>query len=85
MSMRIRLLPAAVALLACATAATAQRADQLSRATRTFVSVAEPVVALVNVTVIDGTGAAPRTGQTIVIRDGKIAAVGPSASVPAPA
>jgi imidazolonepropionase-like amidohydrolase len=71
-------------LLAVAAPAGAQRADQLSRATRAYVSVAEPVVALVNVTVLDGTGAPARPGQTIVIRDGKIAAVGPSASVRAP-
>ena len=83
--MRLSGVPAAVALFACATVATAQRADQLSRTTRTFVSVAEPVVALTNVTVIDGTGAAPRAGQTIIIRDGRIAAVGPSTSVSAPA
>jgi imidazolonepropionase-like amidohydrolase len=43
------------------------------------------VVALTGVTVIDGTGAAPRTGQTIVIRDGRIASVGPDAGASIPA
>ena len=60
-------------------------AARLAADVRRFVSVAEPVVALVGVTVIDGTGAAPRAGQTVVIRDGRIAEVGPSASVVVPA
>lgn len=83
--MRISVVPLVVALLTAVAPATAQRADQLSGTTRNFVSVAESVVALVNVTVLDGAGTAPRSGQTIIIRDGKIAAVGPSASVRAPA
>jgi imidazolonepropionase-like amidohydrolase len=70
--------------LMVAVPAPAQRADQLTNATRAFVSVPETVVALVDVTVIDGTGAAPRRNQTVVIRDGRIAAVGPSASTRAP-
>jgi imidazolonepropionase-like amidohydrolase len=70
--------------LMVASPALAQRADQLTNATRAFVSVPETVVALVDVTVIDGTGAAPRRNQTVVIRDGRIAAVGPSASTRAP-
>lgn len=53
--------------------------------TRSYVAVSEPVVALVNATVIDGTGAPPQQGQTIVIRDGKIAEVGPAAKVQVPA
>ena len=60
-------------------------AARLSNEVRQFVAVAEPVVALTNVTVIDGTGSAPRTGQTVVISGGRIAAVGPSASVTVPA
>jgi imidazolonepropionase-like amidohydrolase len=50
-----------------------------------YVTVSDPVVALTNVTVIDGTGAAPAHNQTIVIQSGKIAQVGPSSSVQAPA
>lgn len=60
----------------------AQRADQLTAEVRRYVSVAEPVVALTNALVIDGTGAPARPGQTIIIRDGRIAAVGPTASTP---
>ena len=47
--------------------------------------VTDSVVALVGVTVIDGTGAAPRPGQTVVLAGGRIRAMGPSASVTVPA
>jgi len=42
------------------------------------------VVALLHVKVIDGTGHAGQPDQTVIIRDGKIAAVGDAASTPAP-
>ncbi len=48
-----------------------------------FVSVDAPVVALTHARVIDGTGAPPREDQTIVVRDGRIAAVGAKVAVPA--
>jgi imidazolonepropionase-like amidohydrolase len=56
----------------------------LSQATRRFVTVDSQVVALTHVRVVDGTGAAPADDQTIVIRGGKIAAVGPARSVTVP-
>jgi len=43
-----------------------------------FIRVESPLIALVHVRVIDGTGAAPRDDQTIIIADGKIQSVGPS-------
>ena len=57
----------------------------LSAAVRAYVRVDSPVVALTHVRVIDGTGAAPLENQTVVIRDGMIAALGdaPTTSVPA--
>lgn len=70
--------------LAAPLPAAAQQASQLSTATRRYVAVAEPVVAITHVTLIDGTGAAPRTDQTVVIRNGRIAAVGPSGSTAVP-
>src|SRR2546423_14795527 len=57
----------------------------LSTAVRAFVTVDPPIVALTHARVIDGTGAAPRDDQTIVIRDGRIAALGDSRSVGVPA
>ncbi|HEY2378759.1 MAG TPA: amidohydrolase family protein [Gemmatimonadaceae bacterium] len=72
----------AVALLA--TNSAAQSVSSMSKTTRDFVTVSEPVVALTNVTVIDGTGAAAKPHQTIVIRGEKIAAVGAASSVTVP-
>jgi len=51
---------------------------------RGFIKIDAPVVALTNVRVIDGTGAAAKENQTIVIRDGAIAELGPAASVKPP-
>jgi enamidase len=50
-----------------------------------FVSVPDSVVALTNVTVIDGTGAAPKRAQTIVMKGGVIQAVGATGQVTVPA
>jgi imidazolonepropionase-like amidohydrolase len=44
-----------------------------------------PTIALTHVRVVDGTGAAPRSDQTIVIQAGKILSVGPSAKAAVPA
>jgi imidazolonepropionase-like amidohydrolase len=79
----IRFLP--IASLFLAAAASAQSAAILTPQVRNFVAVGDSVVALTNVTIIDGTGSAPRTGQTIVIRGNRIADVGPAASVRVPA
>jgi hypothetical protein len=63
---------------------TAQR-PQLSPATKEYVTIDSSVVAITNVLVIDGTGGAARAGQTVVIRDGRIAEVGPTDRVKVPA
>ena len=49
-----------------------------------FVRVRAPVVAIEHVLVIDGTGAAARANQTILIENGRIAAIGPDGSVAIP-
>ncbi|MCC6317330.1 MAG: amidohydrolase family protein [Gemmatimonadaceae bacterium] len=67
-----------------ATPVAAQR-PTLAPATRAYVRIDTNVVALTNVRVIDGTGAAPRDAQTVVIRDGNIAAVGDAATTVVPA
>ena len=64
--------------------ANAQAVSNLSPLVRQYVKVDAPVVALTHVRVIDGTGAAARADQTLVIRNGKIAAIGDAASTPAP-
>ena len=49
-----------------------------------FVTVDAPVFVLNHVRVIDGTGAAPKEDQAVVIADGKIRSIGPAASVQIP-
>ena len=49
-----------------------------------YVSVDAAVVALTHVRVIDGTGAAPRDDQTLILRGGNISEVGDAASVHVP-
>jgi len=78
--MRIFVFP----LLLASTVASAQR-PTLANGVRQYVAVDTNVVALTHVRVIDGTGAAPRADQTILIRDGRIASVGPAAGAQIPA
>src|SRR5579872_930204 len=63
-------------------AALAQAPNRFNPGIQPFVSVSDPVVALVHVRVIDGTGAPPAEDQTILIDHGKIAAVGSSVAIP---
>ncbi|MEY4634554.1 MAG: hypothetical protein RJA55_352 [Acidobacteriota bacterium] len=62
---------------------TAQR-PELAPAVRAYVTADAPVLALTHVRVIDGTGAAPREDQTLILRDGNIAAMGDFARVTVP-
>jgi len=61
-----------------------QRPDSLSEEFRKYVAVDTSVVALTHVLLVDGTGAAPASDQTIVIRGGRIAEVGPATRVSIP-
>ena len=63
----------------------AQPASRLSKKALELVSVDAPVVALVDVQVVDGTGGPPKAAQTVVIDNGRIKAVGPVADVAIPA
>jgi imidazolonepropionase-like amidohydrolase len=76
--MKIKLLP--VCLLLWAVSVLAQQSDR-----QQFIRVEAPLIALTNVRVIDGTGAAPRDDQTIIIQGGKIQSIGPTASTTYPA
>ena len=78
------LLIAAASLTLLSSQASPQR-PVLSDWSRSFLSVNTPVVALTHVTVIDGTGAPARDDQTIVMREGRIEAVGASARITVPA
>src|ERR1043165_5314867 len=70
--------------LALAPTSALQAQPTPSAEVRQFVSVDGPVVALTHARVIDGTGAAPRADQTIVIDRGVIAALGDAAGVTVP-
>jgi len=65
-------------------AARGQTSPELEPELREFVAVGSPVVALTGVKVIDGTGGPAARGQTVMIRNGRIAAVGPEGSVEVP-
>jgi imidazolonepropionase-like amidohydrolase len=72
-------------VLAAAIATLVSAQPQFSAAVRAFVKVDAPVVALVNVRVIDGTGAPSRANQTVIIKGGNIDAMGDTARVTPPA
>src|SRR5688500_17560894 len=76
--MKIKLVP--LCLLLFVTSALAQAQDR-----QHFIRVEAPLSALTNVRVIDGTGAAPRDDQTILISGGKIQSISPTASTTYPA
>src|SRR5438034_9194288 len=79
--------PAFVALVLVALAPAplvAQRPDSLAADVRQYTAVDTAVVALTHVLLVDGTGAPPKPDQTVVIRDGRIALVGPAAAVQVP-
>ncbi|PYP13552.1 MAG: amidohydrolase, partial [Gemmatimonadetes bacterium] len=71
------------ALLLVPALVTAQR-PTLSAAVKQYVAVDTQVVALTHVRVIDGTGAAPKEDQTLIIRDGNIVALGAARSTRVP-
>lgn len=63
----------------------AQSPQTLSPEVRDFVQVDAPIIALTHARLIDGTGAAAKDDQTIIISNGKIQMVGNAASVQVPA
>ena len=63
----------------------AQQRPTLSNAVRAYVSVDAPLIALTHARVIDGTGAAAREDQTLILNNGVITAIGNSASTAVPA
>ena len=72
----------ALVVIGCCSLAAAQT---LSPAVQAFVKVNAPVVALTHVRVIDGTGAAAREDQTIILSKGKIESVGDASAAKVPA
>ena len=78
----IRTFASLAALTVASVNAAAQRT--LTPAVQRFVSVDAPVVALTHARLVDGTGVAARTDQTIIIRGGRFDAVGPSRTTTIP-
>jgi imidazolonepropionase-like amidohydrolase len=76
---------ATVALLVGASNVEAQRAAALAAPLKPLVTSDAPVIALTHVKLIDGTGAAAKDDQTVVIDNGRITAVGKSSDVRPPA
>jgi imidazolonepropionase-like amidohydrolase len=74
---------AAIGLCIASLAAGIVAAQQLGQAPN-FIREDSPVMALMHVQVIDGTGAGPQDDQTVVIDHGKITAVGATAKVAVP-
>ena len=72
-----------VAVFVSTSALGAQR-PTLGQGVRQFVSIDTSIVALTHVRVIDGSGAPARADQTLLIRDGRIAALGAAAAVQVP-
>jgi imidazolonepropionase-like amidohydrolase len=62
----------------------AAAAQSLSPELKEFVKVASPVIALTHVRVIDGTGAAAREDQTVILNKGKIESVGDASTASVP-
>ena len=86
---RVTLVLAALALLVSTNwsapdAAAGDEAAQGAGENR-FIAVDADEILITNVKIIDGTGAAPRDNQTVLIRDGRIAAIGAAGSVRASA
>ena len=83
-SIRDRAAATMALLLLAASVLEAQRA-RIAPQVRSYVTVDTTVVALTNARVIDGTGVAPLEAQTVIIRDGRIAELGPSNRIAIPA
>jgi imidazolonepropionase-like amidohydrolase len=70
--------------IACCLVASVAQPQTLSPEVRNFVKVDAPVIALTHVRIIDGTGAAAREDQTIVVAAGKIQSVSDASSAKVP-
>jgi hypothetical protein len=83
----MRTRPHALAALAIlfSTAALAAQDRPIPAGVARFVSTSARIVALTHVRVVDGTGQPARDDQTVVIRDDRIDAIGPSGTTPIPA
>jgi hypothetical protein len=80
----MRRLLIAASLLMCVPAGLGAQRPALRNYSRTMLAFDTPYVALTHIRLIDGTGAAARDKQTIIVRDGMITAVGGDGTVDIP-
>ncbi len=71
-------------LLAAPVSASGQSAAELQPGARGFVQYDDPVIAITGVQLVDGTGAPPRRGQTVVLEGRRIRSVGPDGEIAIP-
>ncbi len=82
---------AALAIAGLPLAALAQDADDVpptpppASGDAKFIAYNQPVIAITHAEIVDGTGGAPRYDQTLLIQNGRIAAIGAKVSIPASA
>jgi imidazolonepropionase-like amidohydrolase len=78
-----RLATAALAgfVLCAPVTAVAQRAAAFGKDARAYVTIDAPGIRIDDVRIVDGTGAPARNGQSLLIRDGRIARIGPVAEL----
>jgi imidazolonepropionase-like amidohydrolase len=80
----MRWFSASLLLILATHSLSAQGSSELSRQVQPFVTVDAPTFAITSVRVVDGTGVPARDGQTVVVSDGRIMAMGPDGGVPIP-
>jgi imidazolonepropionase-like amidohydrolase len=81
-SLRPHVLPSALLILLCVVAPLQAATPTLTNDVHKFVQADQPRIAITHVRVIDGTGAAPKDDQTVVLQDGRIASVRTRGEVP---
>lgn len=79
-----RIASTAAALNILSSVGVAQTRPALANQVRQYVAVDTSILALTHVRVIDGTGAPARENQTVIVRDGRIAAIGDAARTQVP-
>ena len=85
----ISLLLAGASVVALSAAAVAQDMTTIRRPRRhrrsddaKFIAYTQPVIAFTHAEIVDGTGATAKYDQTLIVKDGRIAAIGAHVAVP---
>ena len=57
---------------------------KFSKEDASYVAYDEPVIAFTNIQLVDGTGSAPKRDVTVLVKDGRITAIGPAGKLKPP-